>query len=492
MTVARGKTVSLKVRFAIGTASASIQIEGDMPPNNWTRWAEQGRVVDGTGPNPSTNHWRRWEEDNELMASLGLQIARVSVEWARIEPRRGHFDTEVLQCYRAEYEDLVSRGIQPLVTLHHFSHPVWFEDEGAFTREENEPLFLRFARKVLEYLGDIGDDWVTINEPNVYATQAYLFNETPPGGKAQWGKLRSTLRNMALAHIQCYGLIHDMLDTKERQVRVAFAHHVRAFAPMNPRNPVHRVFTWIDDALFNRGVEDSFVLGKFSAFLGTPTTPITPGVYADAMGINYYSRTAVTGLSDGTFPDVPVNDLGWEIYPKGLVQAARRLSEKYQLPIWVTENGTADNGGEGKQERFRCRFLLEHLTAIAKACADGVPIERYYHWCFVDNWEWTEGMAQHFGIVSMEEESLDRGVKPSGYLLGEIISAGEGCLSGLLVGFCVPFRHAHWKLRSPVLFAVLSQGPHRDGRSRWWCDDADDHLCGVHSHHGSSRRECIR
>ena len=111
MTVARGKTVSLKVRFAIGTASASIQIEGDMPPNNWTRWAEQGRVVDGTGPNPSTNHWRRWEEDNELMASLGLQIARVSVEWARIEPRHGHFDTEVLQRYRAEYEDLVSRGI---------------------------------------------------------------------------------------------------------------------------------------------------------------------------------------------------------------------------------------------------------------------------------------------------------------------------------------------------------------------------------------------
>lgn len=395
-----------------------------MPDSNWTRWAEQGRVVDGTSPNPTTDHWVRWEEDNQLMEDLGLQIARVSVEWARIEPRRGYFDTEALERYRTEYQDLVNRGIQPLVTLHHFSHPLWFEDLGAFTKEENVPLFLRFARKVLEYLGDVVDDWVTINEPNVYATQAYLFNETPPGGKPQWGKLRNTLRNMALAHIQCYELIHEMLDTKDRQVRVAFAHHVRAFDPMNPKNPLHQGFTWLDDALFNRAVEDSFVLGKFSTFTGTPKTPTTPGFYADAIGINYYSRTAVTGFSDGTFPDVPVNDLGWEIYPQGLVDAARRLSEKYQLPIWVTENGTADNGSEDKLERFRCRFLLDHFTAMAEACADGVPIERYYHWCFVDNWEWTEGMAQRFGIVSMEPETLDRVAKPSGYLLRDVIREG--------------------------------------------------------------------
>ncbi|WP_260620005.1 glycoside hydrolase family 1 protein [Corynebacterium anserum] len=417
-------SASVRVPFAIGTSSASTQIEGTMPPSNWTRWAEQGRVVDGTSPNPTTDHWVRWEEDNQLMQSLELQIARVSVEWARIEPRPGHFDEQALQRYVQEYQDLKERGVQPLVTLHHFSHPLWFEDLGAFTREENVSIFLRFARVVVEHLGSIVDDWVTINEPNVYATQAFLFNETPPGGKANWRRLRCTLRNMAMAHIKCYELIHDMLDSPGRSVRVAFAHHVRAFAPMNPKNPVHKAFTWIDDALFNRAVEDSFVVGKFSAFLGEPKTQITPGFYADAIGINYYSRTAVTGMSDGTFPDVPVNDLGWEIFPEGLVESARRLNARYQLPIWVTENGTADNGADGKLERFRCRFLLDHITAMAQACESGVPIERYYHWCFVDNWEWTEGMAQRFGIVAMEPTTLDRVVKPSGYLLRDIIRSG--------------------------------------------------------------------
>lgn len=415
----------LPVPFAIGTASASAQIEGAMPPSNWTRWAEQGRVVDGTSPNPSTDHWRRWAEDNALMSELGLQIARVSVEWARIEPRRGEFDHEALDRYAEEFGDLVERGIQPLVTLHHFSHPLWFEELGAFTREENVELFLRFARQVVRRLGDIVEDWVTINEPNVYATQAYLFNEAPPGGKPDWTRLRATLRNMALAHIRCYEMIHDELDTNVRRVRVAFAHHVRAFAPRSRRNPIHRVFTVVDDALFNRGVEDSFVLGRFSAFLGRPKAPVRPGYYADAIGINYYSRTAVTGLSDGTFPGVPVNDLGWEIYPQGLIDGARRLAAKYGLPIWVTENGTADNGDAERAERFRCQFLLDHLTAISRACADGVPIGRYYHWCFVDNWEWTEGMAQRFGIVAMEPGTLDRQVKPSGHLLREVIAAGE-------------------------------------------------------------------
>ena len=168
----------VNVPFLIGTASSSAQIEGSMPPSNWTRWAAEGNVVDGSSPNPTSDHWVRWREDNELMGDLGLQIARVSVEWARIEPQPGKFDREALERYAAEYRDLNQRNISPLVTLHHFSHPLWFENLGGFTREENVAFFLRFVERVLDALGGIVDDWVTINEPNVYATQAYPVSYT--------------------------------------------------------------------------------------------------------------------------------------------------------------------------------------------------------------------------------------------------------------------------------------------------------------------------
>ncbi|WP_426707755.1 glycoside hydrolase family 1 protein [Corynebacterium auriscanis] len=416
--------LSHPVGFSIGTASAALQIEGSLPANNWSRWADQGHVLDGTSPDVTTDHWNRWREDNRLMEELSLQIARISVEWARIEPRRGEFDFVALDRYAAEIADLKERGIAPLVTLHHFGHPLWFEDLGAFTREENVSLFLRYVRTVIQHLGDVVDDWMTINEPNVFATQAYLFRESPPG-KTSWPALLRTLRNMAVAHIRAYQLIHEALDSPQRQIKVAFAHHVRVFAPLNPKNPLHRVFTTFNEWAFNRVVEKAFLTGAFSPLLGKAHTAITPGHYADAIGINYYSRTAVRGPSDGTFPNADVNDLGWEVYPQGLVDVSRRLSSTYQLPIWITENGTADNGsGEPSSERFRCRFLLDHLTALSDAHAQGVPIERYYHWCFIDNWEWTEGMAQRFGIVGMEPGTLNRVVKPSGYMLRDIIKSG--------------------------------------------------------------------
>ena len=125
----------------IGTASAAMQIEGSMPPSNWSMWAAAGKVVDGTGPDVTTDHWNRWREDNQIMADLGLQIARISVEWARVEPEPGHIDEAVLARYREEILDLKSRGIKPLVTLHHFGHPQWFEERGAFTKAENVPDF---------------------------------------------------------------------------------------------------------------------------------------------------------------------------------------------------------------------------------------------------------------------------------------------------------------------------------------------------------------
>lgn len=391
-----------------------------MPPTPWQAWADGGHVADRTSPNPTTDHWVRWREDNELMASLGFGIARIGIEWGRLEPVRGQFDEAALHRYREEIEDLIAKGISPLVTLHHFGHPQWFEDMGAFTKDANVELFLRFVTRVIDAIGDLVDDWITINEPNVYASQAYLFKESPPG-EVSWSKLRATLRNLARAHCHAYRMLHRALDAPGRTIKVSFANHRRVFEPMNPKNPIHQVFTKVDDLLFHRIYERAFYRGEFSPIIGK-APDVTPGLYADVIAINYYSRTAVTGLSDGVFEGVPTTDLGWEIYPQGLAQIGRDLHDEYGLELWVTENGCCDNPDPvtGAIEKFRCDFIMAHLDAMEES---GLPFTRYYHWCFVDNWEWSEGMVARFGIVHLGE-NLERTIKPSGYMLAEINRAG--------------------------------------------------------------------
>lgn len=141
MTIQRNHLLSA---LRIGVASAAMQVAGSMSPSNWSEWAKRGHVRDGTSPNLTTDHWNRWREDNRIMADLGLQICRMSIEWARVEPQQGNIDHAALDRYREEIEDLKAKGIKPLVTLHHFGHPLyhfghplWFEKLGGFEKQEN-------------------------------------------------------------------------------------------------------------------------------------------------------------------------------------------------------------------------------------------------------------------------------------------------------------------------------------------------------------------
>lgn len=396
----------------IGVATAATQIEGGDRNNNWYDWAQlPGTVADGSTPLRATDHWRRWREDTELMAELGLQCYRMSVEWSRIEPRPGEIDRRALDRYREEIEAIRAAGIEPLVTLHHFSHPSWFQGLGAFTSPHSVERFLQFARVVVEHLGDLVTDWVTINEPNVYAVQAYLYGQAPPA-RTDWVALRATLRHMTIAHVCAYRLIHDL----QPDAKVGFAHHAREFAPLNDKNPIHRVVSRLDQALYQDLLADAMLAGEWTRLLGRRPDEVTPGRHYDYLGLNYYSRSAVKGLRDGTFPGAPVNDLGWEIHAPGLVSVARDLHTRHPGPIWVTENGTAD-----ARDAYRSRFIYEHLQAMVTS---GLPFERFYHWCFVDNWEWAEGEGPRFGIVALDYETQERTVRDSGRFLAGIIRDG--------------------------------------------------------------------
>ena len=402
----------LRDNLLLGVATAGAQIEGGDENSNWARFSAEGKIADGSSILRACDHLNRWREDIDLMADMGIEIYRFGIEWSRMEPRQGEFSEEATAHYRAEIEYMLERGIRPLMTLHHFTHPLWFEDMGGFTSPEATDCYMKYVKYAIEAFGDLVSEYITINEPNVYATNSLLWGTWPPEKKSMRA-LRRCFSNMTACHILAYQYIHKRrAEMGYTDTKVSFANHLRVFAPKNRKNPFHKLSARLSESLFQGALTEAMMTGK-CRFPIKRTKGIGRGKYYDFIGVNYYSRSTVSGLADGVREDSYKNDLGWEIYHEGLVELAERLYKKYGEPIWVTENGTCDN-----TDSFRPRFIYDQLKLISERNA---PIERYYHWSFTDNFEWREGESARFGIVHMDYENGERTVKSSGELYRDII-----------------------------------------------------------------------
>jgi Beta-glucosidase/6-phospho-beta-glucosidase/beta-galactosidase len=208
-----------------------------------------------------------------------------------------------------------------------------------------------------------------------------------------------------LIHRVRKGLGYD--DTK-----VSFANHMRVFDPADPKNPIHIAAAKATERFFQGSLSKAMYIGEFSWPISN-ILDIPSGIYCDFIGINYYTRSTVKGIADGIKEGAPINDLGWEIYPEGIVRCAQKAYNILQAPIYITENGTCDN-----TDSFRSRYIYEHLKQISES---DLPFERYYHWCFCDNFEWIEGETARFGIVKINYETQERTVNKSGEFFSEII-----------------------------------------------------------------------
>lgn len=393
--------------FDLGVSSAATQIDGGCKNSNWYEWYLKGHIKDSSDPDIATRHRDFLEEDTALMASMGIRHYRFGLEWARIEPEEGVFSDDEFMKLRAELGLLRENDIKPLLTIHHFSNPLWFEKSGGFLRNDCADIFLRLCEKVVEELGGLVSEYITINEPNVYAVCGYLTGDFPPGQKS----LKKTLlviENMGKCHRAAYRLIHEKRARMGfNDTLVGFAHHMRSFVPFNEKNPLHRLFSRVSEYYFQTRLQNTYLRGAGRE----------KGRFADFLALNYYTRTASRSLADGVFPGAPVNDLGWEIYPEGIVECAEKLNKILPgLPIYISENGTADNG-----DLFRRRYLYEHIKAL---CESSLPVKRYYHWCFVDNFEWNEGFSARFGLVGLDTETMERKIKKSGEFFSRMIAEG--------------------------------------------------------------------
>ena len=419
---------SIPKGMLMGVSTASMQIEGGELDTNWNDWYARGFIKDGTNPATDNDHWLKWREDSAIMAEMGLQLYRFGVEWARLIPQPGQVDEENIRRYRQELLLLKEQGIRPLLTIHHFSNPMWFEKLGAFEKRENLRYYLELVELVIDRFGDLCGDYITINEPNVYAVNSWFFGMWPPGKKSL-GSTLAVMENLAYCHLKAYGIIHEKRKAMGyTDTMVGCANHLRVFAPKDEKNLWHRISAKLTAFLFQDALTQAMTLARFPVPLKN-FGHFPKGEYTDFIGLNYYTRSTVSGIGDGVRENSPRNDLDWEIYPQGLVDCAKQLYEVLPRPIWVTENGTCDN-----DDRFRCRYLYEHIKALSES---GLPFERYYHWCFCDNFEWVEGNSSKFGLVKVDPESRQREVKRSGKFYSQIIKNG-GVTEEMYENFVAP------------------------------------------------------
>lgn len=416
------KPFQLPRGFLLGAATAATQIEGGDENNNWSDWCRQGKIRDRTSCVRANDHWNRYKDDIRLMQQLHIQTYRMGLEWSRIEPKSGQFNEEAIAHYRDELMLLRKAGITPLVTLHHFSHPLWLCKEGEFEKKSVVRYFERYVRYVVERIGDLVSDFITINEPNVYVTQGYFLGKWPPG-KRSIPLMARVYRNMTLCHIAAYRAIHEVRSKMgfPGKTMVGVAHNVCVFAPYHWYNPLDSMAACSLSYLLQDSVMRMMVGGRVPVLMRPFVHGVKPGRYFDFIGINYYQRMGVRfkGFRQEVLPGAPKNDLGWEIYPQGLEELCKRFYRQYHAPIWITENGTCDN-----TDSFRARYIADHLEAVRRAIDAGVPVERYYHWSIIDNFEWAEGESARFGLIHCDYETQRRSIKNSGRIYGEICRDG--------------------------------------------------------------------
>jgi beta-glucosidase len=405
--------------FLWGTATAAHQVEGGNHANDWWDWEQQpGRIRNGDTSDPACDHYRRFREDFDLLKSLHQNSHRLSIEWSRIEPSPGVFSQEALDHYRTVLEALRERGMEPMVTLYHYTTPRWLAETGGWERPDAPDVFARFADRVIQELGDLARFWVTFNEPTGVVYQGYLLGTWPPG------KRNFALGSRVLLHLlRGHWLAFERIKESRPQSQVGVAHHLRIFDPAHRLSPLDRTIAFLYQRVFNETLLRSLQVGRPVWPLRSGQGVRGPAQSQDFIGLNYYTRNLVSFDPRNRSelfgrrvnpPGALLSEQELEIYPEGLYRWLKALQPQ-RLPIYITENGVQDS-----QDRLRPAFLLDHLRAALRAINEGVPLRGYFHWTCFDNFEWADGYSAKFGLMSCDLKTQERRLRASGRLYAEI------------------------------------------------------------------------
>ena len=407
--------------FLWGAATSAYQIEGG-PASDWALWEAAGRLnARHERCGAATGHGRSWKSDMALLPSIGANAYRFSLEWSRIEPERGRFDDAALGEARERVETLLALGIEPMLTLFHYTHPAWFADLG-WDSAAGRDAFLAFARRAADAVGDLVSWHSVLNEPVVFLLGGYVEGVIPPGKKS-FSEGARALEGMLHAFVGAA----EIFRAANSRARFGIAHNMLDFAPERPAAWADRRLTAIADRFYNEALLEGMATGRLDLRLPSIgrarfAIPDLPRAI-DWIGVNYYSRAHLRFpgrtrlLGDFSYRDRHgrgLTDLGWEIHPAGLARALRAAAQTGR-PVVVTENGIAT-----RNDALRCDFLREHALVVSHARDSGLDVRGYFHWSLLDNFEWLEGFAPRFGLFEVDYATGARRRRPSADLFARL------------------------------------------------------------------------
>ena len=430
--------------FVWGAATAAYQIEGAVRDDGrgesiWDRFtATPGKIVGGDTGVVACDSYHRYREDVRLMRDLGLNAYRFSIAWPRVLPEgRGRVNTLGLDFYDRLVDELLDNEIEPFVTLYHWDLPQPLEDRGGWPVRETVDAWEEYTEVVAARLGDRVHHWITLNEPWVASWLGYGTGQDAPGRTSEADAVAAG-HHLLLAH----GRAVEVLRRDVRGAEVGITIDVVPIHPLTASEADANAARQ-EDALRNRWFLDPVFRGDYPAEAlarrGTLLPPFaaedlrTISAPLDFVGINYYQRQVVrANPRDGdpavvSLEGVERTGMGWEVYPKGLHELLVRLHDTYDVPpIYITENGAAYpdtrlNGSVPDPER--ASYIERHLEAVARAIGDGVPVAGYFVWSLLDNFEWSRGYSQRFGIVYVDFATLERVPKSSYRAYRDFIAA---------------------------------------------------------------------
>ena len=401
--------------FLWGVATSAHQVEGALD-NDWTEWEAAGRLKDpaervGRG----SGHRERWAADFALLPTISANAYRYSLERSRIEPEPGRFSGEDLAFEADRAAALVRMGIEPCVTLHHYTNPSWFHARGGWEAPESVAGFRRYAEEVARALGRRVRLWVTLNEPVVFLLGGYIGGAIPPGRRSFEAAGRA-FEHLLLAHAEAAAVLREASPG----ARVGIAHNMLEFSPDRGSHALDRRLAREGDRLYNDALLEAIATGDLDwSFPGMGRVRRRVASFEgsnDFVGVNYYSRVHIRfrglpgAIGEFLYRDPSargLTDMGWEVRPEGFDHALRQ-AERAGLPILVTENGIAT-----RDDRRRADFLREHALVLAHRLAAGSRIDGYFYWSLLDNFEWLEGFRPRFGLFGVDYATMARIRRPS-------------------------------------------------------------------------------
>lgn len=402
--------------FLWGAATSAHQVEGSNH-NQWTVWElenaktkaaqaefhfhdypswddikEQAKHPYNYVSDGLADHYSRYKEDFDLLEKMNMNAYRFSIEWSRVEPEEGAWNSEAIAHYKDYISELYRRDIEPIVTLLHFTMPTWFTDKGGFEKRANVKYFVRYAEKIMTEVGGHVRFVIIMNEPEIYAHESYITQEWPPAEYSKF-KMWRVINNQGLAFRKASKALHGL----NRRFKVGVSKNSAYFYPGDS--------AWLSSlsARLMQYFQDDYVLKKFVK-------------HSDFMGLNYYFSNRVYGYRTHNPENVPHSDLNWTMTPADIEFVLERWHEKYHLPIMITENGLADG-----KDKHREWWIKETIIAMQSAMKRGVNLIGYLHWSLMDNFEWAYGKWPRFGLAAIDYKTGKRTLRPSAAWFGKVI-----------------------------------------------------------------------